>query len=80
MAATYDVERRLGDGALAIQTLAFIDTVIAPDAGIATSADDGFRRRAITLRELADRLARAMTLDDWRAALRTGRAERARSH
>ena len=79
MGATYDVERRLGDRALAIETLAFIDTVIAPDEGIASS-DDAFRGRAIALGELAHRLERATTVDDWRAALRSGRAWRSQSH
>jgi hypothetical protein len=76
VAATYDAERRLGDAALAIQTLAFVDTLIAPDATIATSNDDTFRPRAIALRELAYRLRRATSVDDWRAALRSGRASR----
>jgi hypothetical protein len=72
--ATYEVERRLGDTALAIQTLAFVDTCIAPDAAIRSPAEETWRRSASTLHELAHRLRRATTVDDWRAALRAGRA------
>jgi hypothetical protein len=80
VAATFDAERRIGDAALAIQTLAFIDTLIAPDEGIEMLNDHTVRPRAIALHELAYRVGRATSVEEWRAALRSGRAWRSRSH
>jgi hypothetical protein len=80
VAATYDASVASAMRPSRSKTLAFVDTLIAPDTTIATSNDDTFRPRAIALRELAYRLRRATTLDGWRAALRSGRAWRSQSH